>query len=477
MKTQTQAASPSMLAAAGPALDERVAQGRAARRAVSRTSLGDWVARDSRMDAIQILVGQERTRVPELVPIRHGRMAASPFAFFRGAAAVMAADLADAPRTGLDVQLCGDAHLVNFGGFASPERDLVFDVNDFDETLPGPFEWDVKRLVASLEIAARDRGFDDDTRRQIVGWGARSYRETMREFSTMRVLEIWYSKLDMDGIVQRWGPQASGKMIRNLERLSAKAESKNHLKAFDRLVTVQDGELRFLSDPPLLVPIREIFSESEATQVRESLRMTLRTYRASLPRELRHLYARFRLVDVARKVVGVGSVGTRCWVALLVGKDDTDPLFLQVKEAEPSVLEAYLGKSRFANHGQRVVEGQRYMQAAGDILLGWCKTEAPDGVVRDFYIRQLWDWKVSGNVDTMLPAGMQIYAQICGWTLARAHARSGDAAAIAAYLGTSDVFDRAMLRFATTYAECNKADHTAFTRAIADGQLEAVSGV
>jgi uncharacterized protein (DUF2252 family) len=455
--------------------EDRVAAGRAARQAASRSSMGEWSGGPDRADPMQILTDQERSRVAELVPIRHGRMAASAFAFFRGAAAVMAADLAKEPRTGLEVQLCGDAHLVNFGGFASPERDLVFDVNDFDETLPGPFEWDVKRLVASLEIAARDRGFDQASRNATVGSGARAYREAMQEFASMRVLDVWYSKLDQPGIERRWGANAPGKAVKSLQRLSAKAESKNHLKAFNRLVKVENGSPRFLSDPPLLVPIGEVFSDLDAQRIWTSVNAVLRTYRNSLPHDLRHLADRFELVDVARKVVGVGSVGTRCWVGLMIGQNQEDPLLIQVKEAEASVLEPYLGKSRVSNHGQRVVQGQRYMQAASDIMLGWCKAPGSDDVMRDFYVRQLWDWKVSGNIESMTPAVMQIYAQICGWTLARGHARSGDPSAIAAYLGSSDTFDKAMVRFAEAYANQNENDHAALVKAIRTGRVQAVS--
>ncbi|HVX20743.1 MAG TPA: DUF2252 domain-containing protein [Acidimicrobiales bacterium] len=456
---------------------DRAASGKAARRAVSRASLGEWAADRHRTEAIQILAGQERTRVADLVPIRHGRMAASPFAFFRGAAAVMAADLAGGPRTGLQVQLCGDAHLMNFGGFASPERDLVFDVNDFDETLPGPFEWDVKRLAASLEVAARDRGFDQTHRRAIVGWAARAYREGIRGFASMGVLDIWYSRLDEAGIVRSWGTQAPRETLRNLQRRAGKAGTKNHLKAFNRLVRVDDGQLHFVSDPPLLVPIREVFSELDAKRIWDTLVVTLDNYRDSLRRDLRHLVDRFELVDVARKVVGVGSVGTRCWVVLLIGQNPADPLFLQVKEAEASVLEPHVGKSRYANHGQRVVQGQRYMQAASDIMLGWCRARGADDVTRDFYVRQLWDWKISGNVESMTAATMRVYAQICGWTLARGHARSGDATAIAAYLGSGDTFDKAMVRFAGAYADQNEDDHLALVEAVRTGRTEATANV
>jgi uncharacterized protein (DUF2252 family) len=458
-------------------MSERAAFGKAARAKLPRSSLGNWAAPAQRPDPLGILEEQEKVRVPELVPIRHGRMAASPFAFFRGAAAVMASDLAAESRTELNVQLCADAHLVNFGGFASPDRDLLFDVNDFDETHPGPFEWDLKRLTASIEVAARERGFERALRQDVVAWAARAYREGIREFANTPILDIWYSRLNVAGIERRWGQEAGGKAVRNLQQMAVKAQSKDNLKAFDKLVTVDDGEIRFVSDPPLLVPVSELFSGVDAAQVQEAIAGSLFRYRATLAEDRRHLFDRYRFVDLARKVVGVGSVGTRCWVALLLGQDEHDPLFLQVKEAEASVLEAALGESAFPNHGQRVVEGQRIMQAASDIMLGWDRVEGPDGVTRDYYMRQLWDWKVSATVETMTPEILRVYAQICGWTLARAHARSGDATAIGAYLGASDTFDKAMVNFADVYAEQNDLDHRALTEAIGSGRMQATAGV
>lgn len=456
---------------------ERTALGRAVRTTVPRTRHGEWVAAADRRDPLTILEEQETARVPELIPIRHGRMAASAFAFFRGAAAVMASDLAGEPRTELRVQLCGDAHLVNFGGFASPDRDLVFDVNDFDETHPGPFEWDVKRLAASFEVAGRDRGFDKALRTNAVQWASRAYREAIREFAGMGLLDVWYSRLDLAGMEKRWGAEAGPTALRNLQRAAAKAETKNHLKAFDRLTRVVDGELRFASDPPLLVPVSELFSDLDAQRLRDTLDTSLRDYRRTLVEDRRRLLDRYQFVDLARKVVGVGSVGTRCWVALFVGRDEGDPLFLQVKEAEASVLEPYLGGSEYANHGERVVEGQRLMQAASDIMLGWTSALGVDDLTRDFYMRQLWDWKVSANMETMLPGSFHVYAQLCGWTLARGHARSGDAVAIGAYLGSGDVFDKAMVAFARSYADQNELDHQALVKAIDQGRMEAVSGV
>jgi len=451
--------------------------GRAVRTTVPRTRHGEWAPAADRRDPLAILEEQEAVRVPELIPIRHGRMAASAFAFYRGAAAVMASDLAGEPRTELRVQLCGDAHLVNFGGFAAPDRDLVFDTNDFDETHPGPFEWDVKRLAASFEVAGRDRGFNKAIRTNAVQWAARAYREAIREFAGMGLLDVWYSRLDLAGMEQRWGAEAGATALRNLQKVAAKAETKNHLKAFDRLTRVVDGQLRFASDPPLLVPVSELLSDVDAQRLRDTIDATLHEYRQTLVADRRRLIDRYQFVDLARKVVGVGSVGTRCWVALFVGRDEGDPLFLQVKEAEASVLEPYLGGSEYGNHGERVVEGQRLMQAASDIMLGWSSAVGLDDQSRDFYMRQLWDWKVSANMETMLSSSFHVYAQICGWTLARGHARSGDAIAIGAYLGSGDVFDKAMVAFARSYADQNELDHQALVTAIDEGRMEAVSGV
>ena len=460
-----------------PSVAERVASGKAARADVPRTSHGEWSPQPNRPDPLALLTAQEVTRVPELVPIRHGRMAASPFAFYRGAANVLAADLAAAPRTPLHVQLCGDAHLVNFGGFASPERDLVFDVNDFDETLPGPFEWDVKRLGASIEIAARSRGFGRKRRSKIVRHSIRSYREAMRTFAGMQNLDLWYSHLDAADLYARWGQELGKKALRSFQQTVSKAESKDRLKAESKLTELVDGEPRFRSDPPLLVPVEELFGDTDRRLIEDQIRSSLRSYRHTLQPDRRHLLESYRYVQLARKVVGVGSVGTRCWVVLLVGLDNNDPLFLQVKEAEASVLEPHLGRSGWANHGQRVVEGQRLMQATSDIFLGWEQMTGADGRRHDYYMRQLWDWKASADVDTMGPDMLKVYGEICGWTLARGHARSGDRVAIASYLGSSDCFDRAIARFSALYAEQNDLDHAQLTRAIVDGTISAAPGV
>ncbi len=458
-------------------VSDRVARGKRARETVPRRRHGEWAPASGRPDALSILERQELTRVPDLVPIRHGRMAASAFAYFRGAAAVMASDLGSEPRSGLDVQLCGDAHLVNFGGFAAPDRTLVFDVNDFDETLPGPFEWDVKRLAASLEIAARDRALRRSLRQEVVAAGVRAYRLAVREFAGMRMLDVWYSRLDLAGMASRWGSEASAETLENMQRMAAKAERKNQIKAFDKLTQVDDGVVRFVSDPPLLVPVSELAAGVEVDFIEHTVSRALGSYRRTLAGDRRHLLDRYRFVDLARKVVGVGSVGTRCWVALLLGRDEQDPLFLQVKEAEASVLEPHLHKTEYSNHGQRVVEGQRLMQAASDILLGWDTVDGLDGEPRDYYMRQLWDWKVSADVDTMPVENLPLYAQICGWTLARGHARSGDATAIGAYLGGGDVFDRAIVDFAAAYAEQNDLDHRALVDAIHSGKVQATTGV
>jgi uncharacterized protein (DUF2252 family) len=404
-------------------------------------------------------------------------MAASPFAFFRGAAYVLAADLGPTPRTGLNVQLCGDAHLSNFGGFASPERTMVFDVNDFDETLPGPFEWDIKRLAASVEIAARSNGVQVAERTAIVRDAIRSYRETMRMFAGMKTLEVWYSRLDHATIVRNWGQEAGTRAIKNLERSVIKAQSKDRMKAMSKLTHLVDGELRIVNNPPLIVPVEDVFSDSTAEAVTDAIDTVFRSYRGTLPGDRRHLVESYRLVHVARKVVGVGSVGTRAWVVLLLGVDDEDPLFIQVKEAEPSVLEPFLGQSAFRNHGERVVEGQRLMQAASDIFLGWERNTGVDGEPRDYYMRQLWDWKFSAVIESMSPQILDIYGQICGWTLARAHARSGDRIAMGSYLGKTGRFDEAIARFAAAYAGQNDLDHAALVNGIASGRIPARSGV
>ncbi len=458
--------------------EERVALGKSVRHQCDRDEHGAWSSGLRNHNPLDLLVEQELTRVPELVPIRHGRMAASPFAYYRGAALPMAADLAVLPQTQLQVQLCGDAHLANFGGFASPEREMIFDVNDFDETAPGPFEWDVKRLAASLEIAGRSQGFSPKVCKDIVLDGVRTYRESMREFAGMNKLDIWYSRLGVTEILGRWGQELGGKALKRFQQAVSKAGSKDRLKARSKLTTVINGEPKFLSDPPLLVPVEEIYSDpADAALVEQSVHGALDTYRETLSSDRRRLLNEYRYVDLARKVVGVGSVGTRCWVAMFVGRDEGDPLFLQVKEAEASVLERFTAKSELPNHGQRVVEGQRLMQASSDIFLGWHSVVGPDGVSRDFYMRQLWDWKASAAIEAMDPEVLGIYAGICAWTMARAHARTGDEIAIGAYLGGGKSFDHAIADFATLYADQNQIDHQALVDAITNGNLVAESGV
>ena len=451
--------------------------GKAARAVAPRASHGDWAPPAGRRDPIELLEEQAASRVPELVPIRYGRMLVSPFTFFRGAAYPMAADLAGAPRSGLEAQLCGDAHLSNFGAFAAPDRRLVFSINDFDETLPGPFEWDVKRLAASFAVAGRDRGFDAKRRQSINRAVPRSYREAMRCFAAMSNLELWYSRIDVDEIAELAAQLGTRRQRSRFERNVAKARSKDSLKAFAKLTEIVDGEPRIASDPPLIVRIEDVMSGAGEADLEEFVRGVIRAYRRTLSTDRRRLLERFRYAHAAHKVVGVGSVGTRAWILLMVGRDETDPLFLQLKEAQPSALERFLGKSAFAMHGQRVVEGQRLMQAASDIMLGWIRVAGSDGVSRDFYVRQLWDAKGSALVETMNPRAMTVYAEFCGRALAKAHARSGDAIAIASYLGAGDSFDRALASFAEAYADQNERDYHALQDAVAAGRVTAEAGL
>ena len=457
--------------------EERAAHGRKARELVPRSKHGDWAPPADRTDPLEILALQATTRVPDLVPIRYGRMAASPFAFFRGAAAVMAADLAHEVHSHLDVQLCGDAHLVNFGGFATPERDMIFDVNDFDETLPGPFEWDLKRLAASIEVAARSRGFDDVLRAKLVALSSRGYREAIRDFGAMGQLDVWYQRLDAVTLLNRWGSEAGQTVIEGFQKRVEKARTKDHLKAVARLTEHRDGKLRFRADPPLLTPFDELVAAGHEAESIDSLVSALDGYRVTLNGDRQHLLSRYVFTDLARKVVGVGSVGTRCWVALFIGRDEGDPLVLQIKEAEHSVAEPFLEPSQYPNMGERVVEGQRLVQSASDIFLGWDTLRGIDGVTRDFYFRQMWDWKLSPDIDNMTVATFEVYAQMCGWVLALGHARSGDAIAIGSYLGAGPRFDEAMCRFATAYADQNEKDHQALKQAIATNKIHAISDV
>ena len=429
-------------------------------------------------DPVGLLLGQAASRVPELVPVRHGRMLVSPFTFYRGAALPMAADLAGTPASGLRVQLCGDAHLSNFGAFASPERRLVFDVNDFDETLPGPFEWDVKRLAASLAVAGRANGFPAKARRQIALAAAEGYRTAMGGFAGQPFLDVWYAHLDIEPALAELRSQIKAKRLKEFEKLLAKAHSSDSMKALGKLTAVVEGRRQIISDPPTIVPVEEVFSDVQADAIYEVIRAVLAKYRRTLQSDRRHLLEQFTLVQVARKVVGVGSVGTRAWVVLMDAGDGVEPLFLQAKEAQPSVLADYAGRSQYTNQGERVVAGQHLQQAQSDIFLGWTRITNPaDGVDRDFYVRQLKDWKFSVPVELMLPPGMTAYARLCGWTLARAHARSGDRIALAAYLGGSDKFDQAIADFAETYADQNELDYAALQAAVKDGKAEAITEI
>jgi uncharacterized protein (DUF2252 family) len=425
-------------------------------------------------DPIEILIGQAQTRTAALVPIRHGRMMRSPFAFFRGAAAIMAADLAGTEVSGVRAQLCGDAHLANFGVFAAPDRRLVFDVNDFDETHTGPWEWDVKRLAASVEVAGRDCGFRGRKRHDAVRRAARAYRKAMRRFAAMRAIDVWYSRLDEDEVSSHVG----GSRRKGFDKAAAKARRKDSLRALERLTYDADGEPRIISDPPLIVPLDEIPGLDDPDAVRARIETSLRDYQRTLQHNRRHLLNSYRIADMAHKVVGVGSVGTRCWIVLLLGRDSSDPLFMQIKEAQASVLEPYAGRRPAINQGRRVVEGQQLMQAASDVFLGWIRVEQDvDGRRRDYYVRQLWDAKASVRFDTMSASELADYAAVCGWTLARVHARSGDPAALSEAIGRGDGFDRDMARFAKAYAAQNEADHAALLAAVESGRVPAQPGL
>jgi uncharacterized protein (DUF2252 family) len=457
---------------------ERIELGKQARAEVPRSSHAMFEPAPDRAEPIDLLEAQAQTRVPELVPIRYGRMLVSPFTFYRGAAKIMAHDLFTTPHSGLKVQCCGDAHLSNFGVFASPERRLVFDINDFDETLPGPWEWDVKRLAASMLIAARDNGFRTKDQDRIVLDTVAKYREAMREFAGMENLAVWYARLDIEDVLQEFSSQLERKQVRRTEKTLAKARTRDSMSAFSKLCQHVNGRAEIVDQAPLIVPIRALVPEPEQEELFDQLHKLLRKFRQSLEHDRRPLLDQFELADFARKVVGVGSVGTRAWIALLFGRDRDDPLFLQMKEAEASVLEEFVGKSQFSNHGQRVVTGQRLMQAASDIFLGWLRVDAGlDGQARDFYGRQLKDWKGSAEIEQMVPYGMAEYGKLCGWTLARAHARSGDRIAIAAYLGGGNAFDRAIVEFSKAYADQNERDYRQLESAVTSRRILAQPGL
>jgi uncharacterized protein (DUF2252 family) len=456
---------------------ERATRGKAARTEVPRSSHAGFTPSAQRPDPVALLEQQATSRVPELVPIRYGRMLVSPFTFYRGAALIMAADLAGTPSSGMYAQLCGDAHLSNFGVFGSPERRLIFSVNDFDETLPGPWEWDVKRLVASLAVAGRDRGFITAVRRRILLACAREYRTAMAKFAGMTNMAVWYTHLDIEALLDQLRPQLEAKRVKNVESTLAKARTRDSVQAFAKFATEVDGEPRIASDPPLIVPIEELLPDADRKEVINELAMLLRTYGKTMESDKRHLLEQYRFVHLARKVVGVGSVGTRAWIGLLLGRDGQDPLFLQMKEAQESVLARFAGRSQYANQGQRVVAGQLLMQTASDIFLGWQRVTGIDGERRDFYIRQLRDWKGSAEIERMDPKGMAMYAQMCAWTLARAHARSGDRIAIASYLGKSDVFGNAVADSAEAYADQNERDYQTLADAVSSGRIKAQTGL
>jgi uncharacterized protein (DUF2252 family) len=459
-------------------VDERVARGKAARSEVPRSSHAAFEPAAHRPDPVDLLQSQAESRVPELVPIRYGRMLVSPFTFYRGAALLMASDLAASPRSGLRAQLCGDAHLSNFGVFASPDRRLVFDLNDFDETLPGPWEWDVKRLAVSFVVAGRENGYSSKERKMVVLEAVGAYRKAMREFASMRSLDVWYARIEVDQLMSELQGQVKKRQAKNAEKVLAKARTKDSMTAFSKLTRMVDGEPQIVSDPPLIERIEELAPGVEGEALQQGLHELLRVYRGTLQSDRRVLLEEFRLVDLARKVVGVGSVGTRAYIALMMGRDGNDPLFLQFKEAESSVLEEFTAASGYGNHGQRVVAGQHLMQASSDIFLGWLHVNAGmDGQERDFYGRQLKDWKGSFETEGVQPKGMAVYGRVCGWTLARAHARSGDRIAIASYLGGSDVFDRAVADYSEAYADQNERDYKALLQAVEDGRIEARTGL
>ncbi|HSS92465.1 MAG TPA: DUF2252 domain-containing protein [Candidatus Dormibacteraeota bacterium] len=460
---------------AAATVDERVRAGKVARKRAPLDSHSVWRPPPGRPDPVALLEGQAKTRVPELVPIRYGRMLVSPFAFYRGAAVIMASDLANTPNSGFRAQLVGDAHMSNFGGFASAERTLVFDVNDFDETLPGPWEWDLKRLTASLEIAGREFGMSNKKRRKVVGGTVDEYQSAMHNFAERGHLDVWYAQLDVARIEERWGEQLGGRVRRNLR--GAQARAKDNQRALEKLTHRVGGNVRFVSTPPLIESFDDLFARSQARRMDEEMLTYLRAYGESLSDDRRAILARFKYSDLARKVVGVGSVGTRTNIALFLGRDDGDPLVLQVKEANESVLEPYAGKSVYRQHGRRVVEGQRLIQASHDILLGWMRGRGIDGAIHDYYVRQLWDWKVSPEPEGMKARELRVLGEACAWTLARAHARTGDRVGISSYMDGGPEFAEAINEFAVAYADQNELDYKALVDAVDKGRITAQTGI
>jgi uncharacterized protein (DUF2252 family) len=463
------------------AVEQRKALGRSARKRMPRSALGDFERRDEARDPLEVLRADDDGRVAELVPIRYGRMLTTPFAFFRGAASLMANDLAAASRTDLVAQLCGDAHLSNFGLFAAPDRRLVFDCNDFDETLEGPFEWDLKRLVASIAIAARSIGASEEEADSAVLAASAGYRERLRELSKMTNLKVWHQRVEVDDVARLLEESESADDARLIRKAAEKAYTRDSMREFRKLTTVVDGRRRIISDPPLITPIEELGQELgldiQPETIRGLIDQVLTSYRSTLLADRRQLLDQYELVHVARKVVGVGSVGTRAWIALLIGRDTNDPLFLQVKEAGRSVYEPYLGDATAASSGERVIDGQRLMQGASDPLLGWVRMVGVDGVERDYYVRQLKDWKGSAKIERLAPAQLAGYGELCARVLARAHARSGDRVAIAAYVGKGDSLDRAMASFAASYADQNQRDYDRMREAVASGELTVREGL
>ena len=463
-------------------VDQRIARGRDARRQTPRSSHGQWQPASDRPNPVALLEEQAASRVPDLIPIRYGRMLVSPFTFYRGSALIMAADLAATPVSGISVQVCGDAHLSNFGLFGSPERRMLFDINDFDETLPGPWEWDVKRLAASFEVMGRDRGFTPADRRAVVMAGVAEYRDRMRQAAGMRTLDAWYEHLEAGMLLKMVHKEVRVKRVskdeaRVTEEMVAKARTRDSTRVFAKRADEVDGELRIVADPPIIIPIEDLVQPgSEWENPTPLIKKLLSSYRRTLGRH-HHPLEEYRYVHAAFKMVGVGSVGTRCYIMLLLGRDHDDPLFLQVKEAQASVLERFLPKSTYSHHGERVVAGQRLMQAATDIFLGWQRIKGLDGVSRDYYVRQFQDWKGSADVDSLLVPGATLYSRICGATLARAHARWGDRIAIASYLGKGDTFDQAIADFSVAYADQTERDYAAFSAAVDSGRLVAQTGV